>query len=125
MAKDVVEISTSLSVEQVKQIFSTTLKAVSRKVEFGALPASDSPFDEPEDFAASASLNTFMGGWCVQVYVADRGDARIVNLVPVGSSALGRVFFGIKNTYSRSAGRAKCTTVVESLRATDRGLTTA
>jgi hypothetical protein len=124
MATDTLEIRTTLTVEQVKQIFSSTLQSFSKKVEFGAIASSDNPFDAPMDFTAYASLKTFTGGWVVQIYVADNEGVRSVALVPVGSSAIGRAVGGLKNTYSRSAGREKAGTVLDRLRAADPALTT-
>jgi hypothetical protein len=110
--------------EQVKKIFSSTLQAYSGKVESGTVQPSDNPFDTTTDFQAYASLKTFTGGWIVQIYVSDEQDIRVVNLLPVGSSALGRPFGGLKNTVSRSAGREKALAVVEQLRTADPALQT-
>jgi hypothetical protein len=125
MASDVIEMRTTLSVEQVKGIFSSTLQAFSRKVEFGSVQSGDNPFDAPVDFQAYASLKTLAGGWIVQIYINDEQDDRVVTLVSVGSSAFGRAVGGLKNTVSRSASREKATTVLENLRATDPTLRTA
>ncbi|MGH3380856.1 MAG: hypothetical protein ACRDP6_39590 [Actinoallomurus sp.] len=107
-----------------KKIFNSTLQRFSRKVEFGAISPSDNPFDEPMDFEAYASLKTFTGGWVVQIYIVDSDGVRTVNLLPVGSSGIGRAVGGLKNTYSRSAGREKCVAVLDGLRAADPTLTT-
>jgi cold shock CspA family protein len=126
MARDVdVEARTTLTVQQIKTIFSSTLQAYSRKVEFGAVQPSDNPFDVPVDFQAYASLKTLTGGWSVQIYIVDKQDSRVVNLLPVGSSALGRAIGGLKNTYSRTAGREKALAVLEQLRTADPALQTA
>jgi hypothetical protein len=119
---EVLEVRTTLTVEQVKKIFSSTLQAFSRKVEFGAVQASDNPFDAAFDFQAYASLKTVAGGWIVQIFISDEGETRAVTLVPVGSSALGRAFGGLKNTVSRSAGREKSIAVLEQLRSADPAL---
>jgi hypothetical protein len=123
MATDALEIRTTLTVEQIKKIFNSTLQAFSRKVEFGPIAASDNPFAEQKDFEAYASLKTFTGGWVVQIYIDDVEGARTVSLLPVGSSALGRAVGGLKNTYSRSAGREKSQAVLDRLRAADPMLT--
>ncbi|MFG3108512.1 hypothetical protein [Streptomyces tendae] len=126
MARDVgVEVHTTLTVEQIKTVFSSTLQAYSRKVEFGAVQPRDNPFDDGTDFQAYASLKTMTGGWCVQIYIADKQDFRVVHLMPVGSSALGRAVGGLKNTYSRTAGREKALAVLEQLRTADPALQTA
>ncbi|MFC4033884.1 hypothetical protein ACFO3J_20715 [Streptomyces polygonati] len=122
MAVSVTRIRTVLSVEQVKEIFSSTLQPFSRKVEFGSVDESSNPFEEQVDFKAFASLKTLTGGWTVQIYIVDEQDARAVQLVAVGSSPLGRAVGGLKNTVSRAAGQEKANTVVERLRAADPSL---
>lgn len=121
--RDTVEIRTTLSLAEAKSVFSSSLQAISRKVEFGAVASSDNPFEESEDFSAFASLKTFAGGWIVQIYITDQGNTRTIKLVPVGSSALGRAVSGLKNSVSKSAGREKVEVVVEALRNADPGLT--
>lgn len=121
-ASSVTRIRTALSIEQVKAIFSSTLQPLSRKVEFGSVDDSSNPFDESVDFKAYASLKTLTGGWIVQIYILDEGDTRAVQLVAVGSSALGRAVGGLKNTVSRAAGQEKADAVVERLRAADPAL---
>lgn len=125
MSSDTIEVRTTLTVEQVKKIFQSTLGAYSSRVEFGAVQSSDNPFDTPNAFQAYASLKTFAGGWIVQIYISDEPDGRSVHLVPVGSSALGRAFGGLKNTVSRSAGQEKALAVVEQLRTADPALRSA
>ncbi|MET8172611.1 hypothetical protein [Streptomyces clavifer] len=123
MAADVLHLHTSLGIEQIKKIFSSTLQH-SRKVEFGTVQGNDNPFDENADFQAYASLKTLFGGWIVQIYITERGDVREVQLVALGSSALGRALHGLRNAYSRSDSREKASAVVEQLRVVDPGLRT-
>jgi hypothetical protein len=123
MAKRSIEVRTALDINTVRRLFREALEGVSRKVEFGAVSGSDNPFDDVEDFSGYGSLSTFTGGWVVQIYIFDHGDARIVHLVPVGSSALGRAFHGLKNTYSFASSQEKAAVVVEALRAADPALT--
>lgn len=124
MNRDAIEIRTSLTIEGVKDIFRSTLGSYSKKVEFGPLQTSDNPFDAPADFEAFASLFTLTGGWIVQIYISDQHDERSVHLVPLGSSALGRAWGGLKNTVSRSASREKAVAVLDALRIADPALHT-
>jgi hypothetical protein len=122
MPKDSLKIHTNLTVEQVKGIFSSTLQSVSRKVEFGAVQSGDNPFNTPVDFQAYASLKTLTGGWVVQIYISDEREFRVVSLLPVGSSGLGRAVGGLKNTVSRADGMEKSKAVLEKLRTADPAL---
>lgn len=115
MASEVLETRTALTVEQVKRVFSDVLS--SRKVEFGSIQPGDNPFAESADFEAYASRKTVAGGWIVQIYINDRGEARDVSLVAVGSTALGRAVGGLKNTYSLATSREMAVTVLDGLRA--------
>lgn len=124
MTEDVLHLQTSLGIEQIKKIFSSTLQ-YSRKVEFGSVRGTDNPFAENADFQAYASLKTFFGGWIVQIYITDLDTVREVQLVTMGSSALGRAMHGLRYTYSRSESRERASTVVDQLRAADPELLTA
>ncbi|MEU6835737.1 hypothetical protein ABZ941_10830 [Streptomyces rubiginosohelvolus] len=121
MATEVIQLRTTLSVEQVKKTFSTTLQT-SRKVEFGAIRASDNPFEERTDFDAFAELKTFLGGWLVQIYITDRTDVREIQLAALGSTPLGRAWRGLRYTYSLKESRQRVMSVVEQLRSADAGL---
>ncbi|KIF77192.1 hypothetical protein QR77_31660 [Streptomyces sp. 150FB] len=123
MPTDVLQFRTTLGVEHIKEIFSSTLQSYSRKVEFGPVSSGDNPFVKSVDFEAYASLKTLLGGWIVQIYINDYQDIREVALVPLGSSALGRAMWGARYTYSRSASREKAATVLGELRSADPALT--
>jgi hypothetical protein len=123
MPTDALEFRTTLTVDHIKEIFSSTLQSYSRKVEFGSVLSSDNPFETSADFEAYSSLKTLIGGWVVQIYISDQQEIRQVALVPLGSSALGRALKGARNTYSRSASREKAATVLGALRAADPALT--
>jgi len=113
-----VEIVTELSVGQAKALFRSTVEGAARRVELGAVEPGG-PFDDEVDFAGYASVKTLTGGWIVQIYVVDEGARRRIQLVPVGSSMLGRAVGGLRNTVSRAAGQEKVELLLDAFRAAD------
>ena len=128
MAAEGIELRTTLPVAHVATIYHDTLAESSKRVEFNDIRGDDSPFrqfEEQPDFSAVGSVMgrvNFLDNWALQIYVFDRDEFRVVQLVVIGSSLLGRLWYGAGNTYSKRAGRQKAEQVLERLRSVDPAL---
>jgi|GEM_PF-4296826 len=119
MAHENIEFDTTLGVTAVDRVFRTVIADKAPAAEIGSVEVAEGRSDELGRYAQGKSL---VSQWCVQLFVRDDGDSRHVQLIVLGSSAIGKAWNGTRGSFSLSAGQLKAVAVIDALKIAQRAL---
>ncbi|HLT61879.1 MAG TPA: hypothetical protein VK020_11840 [Microlunatus sp.] len=119
MAYESVEADTWLTVDQVATVFRRAIRTMDPDARFGPVDIAEG---QPDVYAAFAAGKNLITRWCIQLFVREDDDSRRVQVIILGSSILGKVAQGTRNTYSAAVGRARAGGVIAAIREAERQL---